>query len=66
MLLVLLHQCNGAADINKSGKSLKIMQDVSVSLPIGGNLLVAPLVLLETMLKNGKSVSILKKIMQQC
>jgi hypothetical protein len=54
--------CLGAADRNKSGKSLKIMHDVCVSLPIGGPLLVAPLVLVQTMLKNGKSVSILKKI----
>ncbi len=58
--------CLGAADINKSGKSLKIMEDVSVSLPIGGPLLVAILVLVQTMDKNDKSFSILNILVQQC
>ncbi len=66
MLLVILHQCNGAADINKSGKSLKIMHDVSVSLPIGGPLLVAPLGLVQTMDKNYKRFSILNTLVRQC
>jgi hypothetical protein len=42
------------------------MQDVSVSLPIGGPLLVAPLVLVQTMDKNDKSFSILNILVQQC
>jgi hypothetical protein len=42
------------------------MPDVSVSLPIGGPLLVAPLVLVQTMDKNDKSFSILNILMRQC
>ncbi len=44
----------------------KIKQDVSVSSPIGGPLLVAPLVLVQTMDKSDKSFSILNILVQQC